>query len=200
MVDTGNPGDAQKILDALPANEVELKDIRLILITHCHSDHTGNLARLKELTGAKVAIHSLEAEALAQGRGTEICPVGIAGRMFKFLIERFESETFLGVQPDIRIEHELRLEQFGVQGKVISTSGHTPGSVSVILANGEVIIGDLIMGLFRPNIPGYPIFAYDMAQVKNSVRLIMESHPKKIHASHGGPFEPDAVLKKFGLL
>ncbi len=36
-------------------------DIELIVNTHGHGDHTAGSARLKELTGAKIVIHSLDA-------------------------------------------------------------------------------------------------------------------------------------------
>lgn len=47
--------DAQRILDTLGKENAELK---MILLTHGHFDHTGAVADLKEQTGAKVYIHS----------------------------------------------------------------------------------------------------------------------------------------------
>jgi glyoxylase-like metal-dependent hydrolase (beta-lactamase superfamily II) len=195
LVDTGNPGDKQKILDALSSNGVTPKNISLIIITHCHSDHFGNIAALKEQTGAEVAIHKSEADALTKGVNAEICPVGIKGHIFKFLIS-FRKAKITGVKPDILIDRELALETFGVQGKVISTPGHTQGSISVVLASGDVIISDLLMA-FTGRAPNYPIFAQDMSQVKKSLQLIMEYKPKKIYASHGGLFDPNAILSRF---
>jgi len=40
-------------------------DLRYIVLTHCDIDHIGSVARLKELTGAKVAIHQLDGPVLA---------------------------------------------------------------------------------------------------------------------------------------
>jgi len=198
LVDTGVPGSEQKILDALASNGVAPKDIALILITHCHSDHFGSLPVLKKQTGANVAIHQSEAEALTQGVSVAVVPVGILGRIFKFFIMLSGKPNIAGVKPDILIDRELNLEEFGVQGKVIATPGHTAGSVSIILTTGEAMIGDLLMA-FGKGAPNYPVFAQDMAQVKNSLKLVMGYKPKKIYASHGGVFDAEVILKKFGL-
>jgi hydroxyacylglutathione hydrolase len=196
LVDTGVPGSGPKILDALAANGVNPKDIALILITHCHADHFGSLPMLKEQTGAKVAIHKLEAELLTQGVNAEISPVGLMGHIFAVLTKLLGRSKVAGVKPDILIDRELDLAEFGVQGKVIATPGHTAGSVSVILASGEALIGDMLMS-FRKGVLNYPIFAYDMAQVKKSLKLVLDHQPKQIYASHGGVFDAEVVLKKF---
>ena len=44
------------------------QDIKTIVITHHHFDHTGSLDKLKEITGAKVAIHSEDADYISGKR------------------------------------------------------------------------------------------------------------------------------------
>jgi len=102
------------------------------------------------------------------------------------------------VKPDILIDEDMDLSKFGVDGKVIHTPGHTAGSVSVILPNGEFIVGDLVMrGMLRFWQPNYPLFADNMFQLKESIKLILRKKPTKIYCTHGGPFEPEAVLRRF---
>ena len=102
------------------------------------------------------------------------------------------------VKPDILIDEDMDLSKFGVDGKVIHTPGHTPGSVSIILPNGEFIVGDLVMrGMLRFWQPNYPLFADNMFQLKESIKLILRKKPTKIYCTHGGPFDPKAVLRKF---
>jgi hydroxyacylglutathione hydrolase len=196
LVDTGVPGSEQKILSALAANGVAPKDISLILITHCHSDHFGSLPALKEQIGAKVAIQKSEAEALTQGVSVAVVPAGILGHIFKLFITLSRNPKIAGVKPDILVDRELSLEEFGVQGKVIATPGHTAGSVSVILASGEALIGDLLMA-FRKGALKYPVFAQNLEQVTKSLKLVMDHAPNKIYASHGGMVAAEVVLKKF---
>ena len=43
LVDTGNVGDFQKKLSDISATGVNPKDISLILLTHSHYDHFGNV-------------------------------------------------------------------------------------------------------------------------------------------------------------
>jgi len=102
------------------------------------------------------------------------------------------------LKPDILIDEDMDLSKFGVDGKVIHTPGHTPGSVSVILPNGEFIVGDLVMrGMLRFWQPNYPLFADNMFQLKESIKLILRKKPTKIYCTHGGPFNPKAVLRSF---
>ena len=41
LVDTGNPQDKEKIIDALKKRKLSPEDINLVIITHFHPDHTG---------------------------------------------------------------------------------------------------------------------------------------------------------------
>jgi hydroxyacylglutathione hydrolase len=192
LVDTGMPGDSEKIIDKISSTGVDPKDISLILLTHCHWDHCGSASGLKKMTGAKVAIHELNADALMHGTNEEIKPYGPKGKLTNLMIRLFLSDrSFDGLVPDILIDDEMNLQEFGVKGRAIFTPGHTPGSISLILESSEVIIGDLV---HRTPFKG-PLFASDISQSRKSFERIMSFDPKKIYVSHGGALEPGAVAK-----
>jgi hydroxyacylglutathione hydrolase len=198
LVDTGYPGSAPAIIDKLTQNGVDPGWLSLILITHGHSDHFGSAAEIKKQTGAPIAVHKLDAEALIKGQDPSLKPTGFIGRMFLPLLERRGPATAPPLKPDIIIEGELDLSKFGVDGKVIHTPGHTPGSLSVILPNGEFIVGDLIMrGMLRFWQPNYPLFADDMSQLNKSIKLILRKKPTKIYCTHGGIFTAEDVQRRF---
>jgi glyoxylase-like metal-dependent hydrolase (beta-lactamase superfamily II) len=198
IVDTGYPGSAPAIIDKLTENGIDPKSVSLILITHGHADHFGSAADLKQLTGAPVAVHKLDAEAARKGQDPPLNPTGAIGRLLMPLLTRRGPAKAPPVEPDIFIEGEIDLKKFGLDGKIIHTPGHTAGSVSVILPGGEVIVGDLIMkGLVRFWQPNYPLFADNMAQLNESIKLILRKKPAKIFCGHGGPFDPKAVQQRF---
>ena len=131
LVDTGNPGKADRILKRLAKRGVAPDDICLILLTHGHVDHFGSAAELRERTGAPVAVHALDAEAVRQGihRPDSLHP---AGRLVAFLM-RISTLRTLAVpdrapafEPDIVFEGEWRLDNYGVSGRVITTPGTHP--------------------------------------------------------------------------
>jgi glyoxylase-like metal-dependent hydrolase (beta-lactamase superfamily II) len=197
LVDTGYPGSAPAIIDKLTENGIDPGWLSLILITHGHADHFGSAAEMKKQTGAPIAVHKLDADALKTGQDPTLKPTGAIGRMLLPLMARRGPATAPPVKPDILIDEDMDLSKFGVDGKVIHTPGHTPGSVSVILPNGEFIVGDLVMrGMLRFWQPNYPLFADNMFQLKESIKLILRKKPTKIYCTHGGPFSPKTVLRR----
>jgi len=60
LIDTGLPQSFKKIKKFFIKNEINPKDISLIILTHNHLDHTGGIMQMKSLTGAKVLIHKIE--------------------------------------------------------------------------------------------------------------------------------------------
>ena len=171
VIDTGYPDSAPAIIDKLNENGIDPKSVALILITHGHADHFGSAAELKKLTGAPVAVHKLDADALIKGQDPPLKPTGAIGRLFMKMIEKRGPAKAPPVKPDILIENDLDLSKFGVEGKVIHTPGHTPGSLAVILDGGRIIAGDTIMrGIVRFWQPNYPLFADNMFQLKETSR------------------------------
>jgi hydroxyacylglutathione hydrolase len=194
LVDSGNPGQAARILEAMAEHGIAPEDIRLILITHGHTDHFGSAKALCERTGAPVAIHAKDAAAL-RGESDDadtLKPTGkLLGMLMRLGIRLPDAPPEAFLEPDLVFEEAWRLDAYGVAGEVIPTPGHTPGSVSVLLDSGEAIVGDIVMGkwmgIFRQ--PGAPIVAWDLERNFASLRAFLQEHkPHTIHTAHGGPF------------
>jgi glyoxylase-like metal-dependent hydrolase (beta-lactamase superfamily II) len=198
VVDSGYPGSAPAIIDKLKENGIDPKSVSLILITHGHADHFGSAADLKKQTGAPVAVHKLDAETLIKGEDPPLEPTGALGHFFLSLMSKKGPAKAPPVKPDIIIENDMDLSKFGVEGRVMHTPGHTAGSLAVLLSGGKIIVGDTIMrGIIRSWQPNYPLFADNMFQLKESIKLILRQKPSKIFSGHGGPFNPKTVLRRF---
>jgi glyoxylase-like metal-dependent hydrolase (beta-lactamase superfamily II) len=65
LVDTGMPGSARRILRFIERLGWQPGDLRDIVLTHCDIDHVGSVAELRARTGARVAIHELDAPVLS---------------------------------------------------------------------------------------------------------------------------------------
>ena len=64
---------------------------------------------------------------------------------------------FKPVEPDILIDNDTNLDYLGFAARILPTPGHTPGSLSVITADGEAFVGDLAINTFPFGpAPGFP--------------------------------------------
>lgn len=199
LVDAGIPGSSKKIIGKLREEGIDPASVSLIIATHAHADHVGDLPELVRLTGAKVAVHRYAAERLRDGMSEEITPAGISGRILRAILK--QEADIKPQEPDIVIDEEMDLGQFGIEGKVIHTPGHTKGSVSVVLSGGEAITGDLVFGsMFLNGFKGnYSPFFYDQETVKQSMKKVLSFAPKVILPSHGGPCKLGVLAAKLGI-
>jgi hydroxyacylglutathione hydrolase len=198
LVDTGYPGKEDVILEAMRKEGISPGDIRLILLTHGHGDHAGSAARLIEKTGAKVAIHTNDAGKIRQGNQGRLKATGLTGRVFGLIIGAGRGKGFPPLEPDIVFSDPLDLKPFGIQGMVVPTPGHTPGSVSVILESGDAIVGDLIVPAIPSGMPGPPFWADDIEETKRSIRKVLSCHPNRIFLAHGNSFPAELVRRSLG--
>ncbi len=198
LVDTGAPNEADKILTAVQKAGVNIKDISLLLHTHGHFDHSGSTAELKRRLGIPVAVHSNDAFMLRNGTNGEIKPHNLEAQIVKAVIP----SSFEVCEPDILIEEEITLTDFGVNGKVFFTPGHTKGSISILFENREAIIGDVMLGgwvggaLFASR-PNYHYFIEDLNDLHNSMKKIFSWQPSKLYVGHGGPLQTTQAFRRF---
>jgi glyoxylase-like metal-dependent hydrolase (beta-lactamase superfamily II) len=113
------------------------------------------------------------------------------------LIRPFVNEPFEGFEPDLTFREGISFEPYGLRGRVLPTPGHTAGSVSVVLANGEGLIGDVLRGsLVWPNQARSHYFCNDPElNIRSIVRLAREGL-LRCHPGQFGSF-PGSQLGKF---
>ncbi|NMC58161.1 MAG: MBL fold metallo-hydrolase [Candidatus Methanofastidiosa archaeon] len=197
LIDTGYKRKANIILDFLRDNEISLESIGLIILTHAHYDHIGNASVIREKTGAKIMLHKDELESLKNAitDKNNINPLNIWGR---FLLGKISSiDTRFDVfTPDIIIDSDFALEEYGIKGKVIHTPGHSKGSISVLLDSGNAFIGDLAMNGMPLRIgAGEPVFGQNLNEIYKSWKKLLDMGAIYLYPAHGGPFKIN-VLKK----
>jgi glyoxylase-like metal-dependent hydrolase (beta-lactamase superfamily II) len=193
LVDSGAPGDLKRILSALKENGIEPSRLALILLTHGHSGHAGCAAELRRRTGAQIALHAGDAALARSGQNGVLATQDMMGRLFR----PFLNEPFEAFEPDIVFREGISLEPYGLHGRVLPTPGHTPGSVSVVLANGEALIGDVLRGsLIWPNQARAHYFCNDPELNTRSIVRLAREGLLRCHPGQFGSF-PGSQLGKF---
>ena len=194
LVDTGHAKHGEKIITELEKLGIQPEDLDLIILTHGHDDHIGSLPFLKERTRAKVLIHKNDMYSIVEGRNVPLHGRNWFVRSILGLLSKDHIPDYKSVQPDIVVDDEYSLSDYGIPATVMSTPGHTSGSISIRFEH-EAITGDLIA-------PGVGFILIKMLMPKSDVPMLYKSinrvlayHPEKIYVGHGDVCDYEAVEK-----
>jgi len=197
VIDTGQAGQAKKIVNRLAQLGVSPQDVSLILLTHAHIDHAGSAAALQKLTGAPLAVHAADSEMLQRGSNGAMQSLGFEAR----LLYKFISVPFPKSKADLFVDENTDLSAYGIKGRILHTPGHSAGSISVVLEDGSAVIGDVLRGgalggAVMWHMPRYPYYLYDVADkkiIRASVRKLLDAGAQKFYVGHGGPMSRASV-------
>ena len=159
LVDTGMGdevlGDIEGVLTSYNKG---WSDVVAILITHRHGDHIRNLAKVKELTGAKVYAHKDEVPEIQDQTGVEV--------------EGLEDGSQLPFCGGIKLVH---------------VPGHTRGNCSYYLpAKKAMIAGDTIFGDEEGNlIPPPERYCLDVDQATREIKRLLDYDYDALIYTHG---------------
>ncbi len=192
LIDTGTPGKQENILNYLQ-NVLKGKpeDIKTIVLTHHHMDHTGSLYELKKITNAEVAAYKDDVDIIS-GEKPSSDPIYM--RFVSRLMSTFTSYKF--IKPDIGLQENDMVDNY----RVIHTPGHTPGSIALYNSdNGVIFVGDTLT--YDGNkVGGPPSFLInDREALKKSVKKISDFNPRIMLSGHGKPLIEDTseMIKDF---
>lgn len=191
LLDTGFEDTVPIIQRSVEQLGFKLTDIKFLLSSHAHIDHTGGHALMKKLTGAQVVASAADARVLASGGADDFIP------MPRELI------LYAPVKTDRLIRDGEQITLGGVSLTAHLTPGHTKGATTwtmdvtdegrvrhvVFFSSASINAGTTLV-----NNAAYPAIAADLAATFAKLKAL----PCDIFfAPHGGQF---AMAEKFAQL
>jgi glyoxylase-like metal-dependent hydrolase (beta-lactamase superfamily II) len=157
LVDGGLPGHLAQLRSHLEGAGRSLDDVRAVLLTHAHPDHTGAAAAARK-AGAQVWVHERDAAALAAGPRAASRQAKPERSLFPSLLRRPASlgtiayAARMGGFTGSRVADPQTIDAdrtlTGVPGRprVVTLPGHTPGSVAYLFPDrGLLFTGDALV-------------------------------------------------------
>jgi glyoxylase-like metal-dependent hydrolase (beta-lactamase superfamily II) len=172
LVDTGTAGSAEKILSAVREIGRKPEDVKQILVTHSHGDHSGSLAALKRVIDAPAYMHPADAALVRAGKARR--PWSPApGLMSQVLFRLFVQNAPTAVEP-AEIEHELSDgDELPIGGglRVIHVPGHCAGQLAFLWTAGGVLFAADVAGNPAGRL-GWSVAYEDLEDGKRSLKKL----------------------------
>lgn len=164
LVDAGLKQAPKRIVAALAELGKQPADVGRIVLTHAHYDHAGGAHRMREQTGASVAVHHDDAGFARSGEPPPTDRSSFGARVLAFLPG--------GGWDEIEVDEEITDGQLlDVAGglRVIHTPGHTPGHVSLLHEpSGTLVTGDALFNWRSRMSFSIPFFCTDIAMSRET--------------------------------
>ena len=197
LLDTGLACKENLILNKINKVIGDYNKIKVIVITHSHSDHIGNLKLLLDKIKREdkiVIIHSNAKDIMLSGE--KIIPNGFykfskyiskklkakSSGNFQKGFENLEEKDFKDVNfLDFKDYEEFSLNKYGFENlKIIYTAGHSSDSISLAYNNKYLFCGDMVQNLFF-KYPLIPLFGDDIKELVNSWKKVIDKDYSRIY-------------------
>ena len=165
LVDTDYAGTLPAFYKALKAAGLQLEHITHVMATHYHPDHCGLIGDLQQ-EGIKLILLESQMDA-----------VHFPEYIFERDRLRFTPIDESKAEVICFAESREFLKTMGIEGEIIPTTSHSADGISLVLDQGECIVGDLE--------PREYMDAYEEnAALREDWDRIMSHHPKRILYAH----------------
>ena len=174
LIDPGLGNYLGLLLKEMQEDGIAPKEVDVIAITHLHPDHCDATAALKDVSGAKVAVHVSQWEYLDMLLEAASRVLGIEAKKFEvdFVFEDSLEHT------ELRIQH---------------TPGHSPESICFYAVDKKTLIsGDLVFdkGIGRTDLP----FG-NTEELINSINTISTLDTELLLPGHGAILKGQSNVK-----
>jgi glyoxylase-like metal-dependent hydrolase (beta-lactamase superfamily II) len=179
------PHNADKIARYIQRLGRNLKELQWIVLTHADVDHSGSATKLRDMTGAKIAIHAADVPMLS-GQVEMKRMQGIRALIFKAMIR---ASGFRPFTPDVLLNEGDEIGDL----KVLHTPGHTPGSICLYRPGAALFSGDTIRTDRKVKLQIPPArMTVNRRQVIESVTRIARLDFELLLPGHGPPLSEHA--------
>jgi glyoxylase-like metal-dependent hydrolase (beta-lactamase superfamily II) len=195
LIDTSVPGSGPQIATAIRALGHNLADLRRLMLTHFHADHSGATAEIAAWGTAEVCAHHADAPFL---RGEAPGPPPDLAVWERPIFDQVSRRLPTTPPTPVRIDRELGDGDelaFGGGAVAVALPGHTPGSTGFYLPGPRVLFtGETAArGPGRQVMPG--VFNTDRAQAAASFRRLADLNTDIACFGHGEPVTRNAAAQ-----
>jgi glyoxylase-like metal-dependent hydrolase (beta-lactamase superfamily II) len=179
MFDAGAGKSTGRLTDNIQELGFNPENLTNMIITHCHIDHIGSAAELREKYKLRVIAHTADATAIESGKKVGAEFYGVRYRPCKV---------------DVRITEQTEELTIGTTVfNFMHIPGHTPGSIaiSIKMCAQKVLFGQDIHG------PYQPIWGGDHQLAVRSLGKLLEIRADILCEGHYGVIQPAAEVEQF---
>lgn len=197
LVDGGWEGDVQQVERSIRFLGGRPEDLRAVLLTHAHADHTGALNKLHDYYGVPLFMDAVEVSN-ATGQTSETGgPIDVAKRLYRPQVVSWAARiTRAGGLRPVKVPAAQAFPDdrpLDLPGRPIpiASPGHTSGHTSYYLpGQGVLITGDSLVTA-HPTVNGIrprllpADFTHDQAEAINTLRTLREVPADVFVPGHG---------------
>ncbi len=169
MFDAGWIDSYRDFMIQMKENKIKLEDIKYLIVSHFHIDHAGLVQVLKDY-----GVTLLMLDNQVQGID-EINNFYEKKPNSDFVKLKHENNSVVNTT-----ESRKLLEEIGIKGAIIETPGHSLDSVSLVIDNQCIFIGDL---------PPFEMADANDEKVMKDWIKIFEMDIKSVYPAHAPAFE-----------
>ncbi len=196
LVDAGCQNDFPQLARQLGERGVKPESLAAVVLTHIHFDHCGCAAELRK-RGVPVVACAESKKALQEGRQEASALHSLAPKLLLSTLGNLIPRAFPAVEVDVPVSGQMELSEFGVEGRIELTPGHTQNALSVVLADGSACVGDLFMGgvLGLPPawMPAQHPATLDKPRCAQEIIRLRRAGVARFHVGHGDLLEASFV-------